>query len=269
MEDPNPLVSGRGIAMLRQAGVEVEVGVMAEKARLINLPFIKYITTGKPLVAAKMAVSLDGKIATRTGSSQWITGEKARQRGRYLRHRYDAILVGINTVLADNPRLTVRLPGRETINPLRVILDSRLRIPLDSHLLDVNDAPTLVVTTDASDAAKRKYLADQGVNLLVQDGNTSINLNELLTELGQRQITGLLVEGGAAVHGSFFDQDLVDLLYLFMGYKIIGGKDAPGPIAGLGVAAVEQAKAFDLLKMDRYPQDLGLLLERRHSCLQD
>jgi len=262
MADPNPLVSGRGITMLREAGIQVDVGVLVDEARALNRPFIKYITTGKPLVAAKMAVSMDGKIATRTGSSQWITGERARQAGRYLRHRYDAILVGINTVLADNPRLTVRLPGKETKNPLRVVLDSRLRIPPDCHLLNVDEAPTMVVTTGESDAVRRKYLEDRGINVLVQSGNTRINLEELLTELGRRQITGLLVEGGAEVHGSFFDEELVDVVHLFMAYKVIGGSDAPGPVGGRGVAGVDEARRFKLVEIHHYHHDLGMVFEK-------
>lgn len=262
MQDPNPRVSGRGISLLRAAGIDVEVGVLEQEAKQLNRAFIKHITTGKPLVVAKMAMSIDGKIASRTGSSQWITGQHARQSGRALRHHYDAILVGINTVVADNPRLTVRTSGRETINPLRVVLDSQLRIPIDSNVLNVKEAPTWVVTTQQGDQDKREYLEKLGVNVLVQQGHTRVNLEQLLIELGRHQITGLVVEGGGVVHGSFFDQDLVDLIYLYMGYKVIGGADAPGPVGGRGISDVNQAQRFKLVEVHHFSEDLGLLLER-------
>ncbi|MBO8168359.1 MAG: bifunctional diaminohydroxyphosphoribosylaminopyrimidine deaminase/5-amino-6-(5-phosphoribosylamino)uracil reductase RibD [Thermoanaerobacteraceae bacterium] len=258
MEDPNPLVAGRGIELLREAGIEVTVGLMEEEAKALNRPFLKYITTKKPLVAAKMAVSLDGKIATKSGSSRWITGEQARLAGRYLRHKYDAILVGIGTVLADNPRLTTRLEGIKTKNPLRIILDSRLRLPLDSHVCDTSQADTWVVTTEDCNRDKKARLEAAGIRVIVQQTRGKVDLEQLLAELGKQEITGVLVEGGAGVHGSFFDKDLVDVVHLYLAPKVIGGDQAPGPVAGVGVEQVAQARRFKMVDVRRYGEDLGI-----------
>ncbi len=262
MTDPNPLVSGRGATMLQEAGIAVDVGVLEEEAAILNRPFIKYITTGQPLVAAKMAVSIDGKIATRSGSSQWITGEKARSAGRYLRHVYDAILVGSGTILADNPQLTVRLDGIKTKNPLRIVLDGSLRIPLDSRVLKVGEAETLIVTTEASSDKKKKEMEQLGVKLLVQPGSGKIDLPWLLKSLGKLEVTAILVEGGGQVHGSFFEQDMVDIIHLYLAPKIIGGSEAPGPVGGLGVNKVDQARKYRMVKTEQHDEDLGITYVR-------
>ncbi|MFO7818705.1 MAG: bifunctional diaminohydroxyphosphoribosylaminopyrimidine deaminase/5-amino-6-(5-phosphoribosylamino)uracil reductase RibD [Halanaerobacter sp.] len=239
MKDPNPKISGAGVKRLRQAGLEVKVGLLEEKAKELNEAFIKYITTDKPFVILKNAITLDGKIATKTGDAKWISGSKSREIVHQLRDQVDAILVGIGTVLSDNPRLTTRLSDGGS-DPLRVILDSQLRIPLDANLINQSsEAVTMVVTTKNSDKTKQEKLREQGVEILELGTTRGIDLESLLEKLGEEEITTLLVEGGSEVNASFWEQQLVDKLYYFIAPKIIGGRDAVSVVGGAGVESVK------------------------------
>ncbi|MFZ5453451.1 MAG: bifunctional diaminohydroxyphosphoribosylaminopyrimidine deaminase/5-amino-6-(5-phosphoribosylamino)uracil reductase RibD [Thermodesulfobacteriota bacterium] len=267
--DPNPRVDGHGAEVLQARGLEVETGLMAEEARRLNEAWFKWVKTGLPFVIAKAACSLDGKIATATGESQWLTGEKARGFGHQLRHQLDAILVGIGTVLADDPQLTTRLPRQKTENgkrktengprdPIRIVLDSRLRLPLSAKMLHLDSAAaTWIACTDAAPKDKIQALTDLGAEVLVMPGESGrVALKPLLHELGRRQVQSLLVEGGAETLGSFFDQRLVDKFYFFYAPKILGGQTAPGMLAGAGVQRLGNALQARELTVKKLGPDL-------------
>ncbi len=249
MADPNPQVAGGGAEFLRQQGVTVEMGLLAEPARRLNEAWLKWVTTGLPYVVAKAACSLDGRIATATGESKWLTGERARAFGHRLRHECDAILVGRGTVAADDPQLTARLGRRKSKDPVRVVLDSRLEIPQDSRLLSLSSgAPTLIATTDLAPPEKIAALNRLGAEVLVlPKENGRVALRPLLELLGKRRVSSVLVEGGAETLGSFFDARLVDRFYFFYAPKILGGPPAYPVVAGQGVSTlVEAHRAQDL-----------------------
>lgn len=258
--DPNPAVTGGGTDFLRKQGVEVELGLLADEARRLNEAWFKWVETGLPFVIAKAACSLDGKVATPSGESQWLTGQQARAFGHRLRHACDAILVGVGTVLADDPQLTTRLPGRPGKDPLRVVLDSRLRLPLGARLLHLNSpAPTLIATTEQAPADKRKALQEMGAEVLPLPAEGGrVALLPLLKELGRRQIQSVLLEGGPEILGAFFDQRLVDKFYFFFAPKILGGKEAYPAVAGKGVARLLEAHRVEELRVRRLGPDLLL-----------
>jgi diaminohydroxyphosphoribosylaminopyrimidine deaminase/5-amino-6-(5-phosphoribosylamino)uracil reductase len=262
LNDPNPIASG-GIARLRAAGIEVTEGVNSESGRILNRRWLHWARTGRPWVSAKAAVSLDGRIATRTGHSKWITGAAARDRGLELREEHDAILVGIGTVLADNPHLTRRLGLNPGDDWTRVILDSRLRTPIDSIVVASDPESTVVAHTAAAADDDRTRLAAAGVELveLAADQVGRVEIGALLDLLGDRGISALLVEGGATVHGSFFDADLVDELFFFVAPLIIGG-EAPAAVGGLGADTLEHARRFSFDDVSHTGDDLELHLVR-------
>jgi diaminohydroxyphosphoribosylaminopyrimidine deaminase / 5-amino-6-(5-phosphoribosylamino)uracil reductase len=239
MEDPDPRVRGRGVEMLRAAGIETMLGVLEAPARRLNEFYVKQRTTGRPFVTAKFAMSLDGKIATGSGESRWISGEAARRHGHGLRHAHDAILVGVNTVLVDDPELSARAPGDDQRQPIRVVLDSHLRTPPRARVLG---PMTILATT------RRGALAAAEVLQLPADDHGRVALEPLLDELGRRDILSLLVEGGAETHASFFAAGLVDKVYAYIAPMVIGGRGAPSPVAGVGVDHL--AEAFKLSEVD-------------------
>ncbi len=271
--DPNPRVDGGGAEFLASHSVEVETGLLEGEARRLNEAWFRWVAAGVPFVIAKAACSLDGRIATATGESQWLTGEAARAFGHKLRHRVDAILVGVNTVLADDPQLTTRLPGktreRATENrkqktennskdPIRIILDSRLRIPLTARILHLDSpAPTWVACTDKAPKDKVLALEDSGAEVLVlPEDSGRVALQPLLKLLGRRRVQSLLVEGGAEVHGSFFDEKLVDKFHFFYAPKFLGGREAPAVLGGRGVALLKDAHQARDLSVRRLGNDL-------------
>jgi diaminohydroxyphosphoribosylaminopyrimidine deaminase/5-amino-6-(5-phosphoribosylamino)uracil reductase len=256
MTDPNPLVAGEGIRQLESAGIEVISGVMEKEARDLNEVFVKYITTRQPFVIAKAAVSLDGKIATRSGKSKWITGEKAREYGHQLRDWYDAIIVGIGTVLADDPSLTARLPSGGH-DPVRIILDSRASIPLNARVLtQQSEAPTVIASTSGAPADKVAALRQGGAEVLIVNEGSKVDLGELMKLLGGRGIASVLIEGGAGVHGSAFSAQIVDKVAWFIAPKIIGGQDAPGPVGGMGAENLSEAAGLERVKVQLLGPDI-------------
>ena len=256
--DPNPGVSGGGVDYLRSKGIRVEVGILKEKCFKINEPFIKHVTTGLPLVISKMAASLDGKIASYMGDSRWISNERSRRFVHRLRHAVDAILVGVGTVVADNPRLTTRLPGKKGKNPLRIVLDTHLRTTPDFLVArETNEAPTLVATGPEPYKKRRAALEGQGVEVLpLALARGRVSLPALLEHLGKQDITSLLVEGGAEVHGGFFYDNLVDKVYVFFAPKIIGGSSGVPMVGGIGFASVVEALSLRDLKIQRFEDDI-------------
>lgn len=258
MVDPNPQVNGRGIKMLREAGIKVTVGVLQKEAEKLNEAFIKYITTRRPFVALKWAMTLDGKIATVTGDAKWISNSVSRAYVHRLRDEYDAILVGINTVLRDNPSLTTRLAGKKGKDPLRIILDSSLRVPLDANVVNLESpAPTIICCAAKADKEKISRLEEKGVIIWQLPGSAGrLDLNSLLDRLGEREVTSLLVEGGGTVIESFLRQRLTDKLYCFIAPKIVGGELAKTPVEGEGVQSMAEAYQLTELNFENMAGDL-------------
>jgi diaminohydroxyphosphoribosylaminopyrimidine deaminase/5-amino-6-(5-phosphoribosylamino)uracil reductase len=258
MLDPFGQVAGRGAAQLRGAGVEVTVGPGEAEARRLNAPYLKLLAAGRPYVHAKWAMTLDGKIATRTGDSRWISNESSRARVHALRGRMDAILVGFGTALADDPQLTARPPGPRT--PLRVVLDSQGRLPPASRLAaTAREIPVLVVTSEQADRGRVGELTALGCEWLAlpaEEGRPSVAA--LLGELGRRRLTNLLVEGGAGVLGSFRDADAVDEVHVFIAPRLVGGAGAKTPVAGRGVDRIAEALGLAKLRVEMIEGDVYL-----------
>ena len=244
--DPAAHVNGGGIAELRAAGIEVEVGLMADDARRLIAPFAKLMTTSFPWVHAKWAMTLDGKIASKTGSSRWITNEASRAVVHQLRGRMDAIIVGIGSVLADDPLLTARPPGPRT--PIRIVLDSTARTPLESQLVrTAREVRTVVVVTRHAPEDRCAALRVAGVEVLVisEDSARRPDLRFLLSELGLQRLTNVLVEGGGQVLGQYFDLGLIDEVHAFIAPKLIGGTTVQSPLAGQGLTDMSKALRLD------------------------
>ncbi len=249
MTDPDLRVAGRGLEKLRAGGVDVTVGVGELAARALNAAFLKHRATGLPWVVLKTAMTLDGKIAARTGDSRWITSATSRSAvHRQLRDRCDAVLTGIGTVLADDPALTTRLTHRPGRNPLRVVVDSRCRIPMESQIVRraAADGKTLIATTEAADSGRRQALEARSCQVLVcaADPAGRVDLRDLMGRLGTRgDVIGVLVEGGGELAAGLFAGELVDRWLAFVAPKVIGGRDAPGPVGGVGLAQMADARA--------------------------
>jgi diaminohydroxyphosphoribosylaminopyrimidine deaminase / 5-amino-6-(5-phosphoribosylamino)uracil reductase len=257
MSDPFPQVSGRGSEILRAAGLSVEVGLCEAEARRLNAPYLKLLSTGKPYVHLKWAMTLDGKIATRTGDSKWISNESSRRKVHELRGRMDAIVVGIGTALADDPQLTARPPGARTA--ARVVLDSQGRLPLDSALVrTARDIPVIVVTAgQAGENARRLHeLGCEVLELPGTGGRPSVDA--LLTDLGRRRMTNLLVEGGAGVLGSFLDARAVGEVHVFVAPRLAGGAAAHSPVGGVGVARIADSLSLDEMEVEQIEGDVYL-----------
>ncbi|AMA73647.1 MULTISPECIES: bifunctional diaminohydroxyphosphoribosylaminopyrimidine deaminase/5-amino-6-(5-phosphoribosylamino)uracil reductase RibD [Aneurinibacillus] len=244
MLDPNPLVAGRGVAKLKEAGVNVLTGICEAEAKRLNEVFITFITTGRPFVTVKTAMTLDGKVATYSGSSRWITGEEARREVHRMRHEHDAILVGVNTVLADNPQLTTRLsPGGK--NPIRVIVDTTLRIPMDANVLTDGQAPTWIFTTEHADRTKRAQLEEKRIRVFSTGDGPKVDIDCLLATLGEQQVSSLLVEGGSQINSAFLHARAINKVVAYVAPKLVAGQNAPTPFGGLGIE--EMADAISLM----------------------
>ncbi|MCG3113451.1 MAG: bifunctional diaminohydroxyphosphoribosylaminopyrimidine deaminase/5-amino-6-(5-phosphoribosylamino)uracil reductase RibD [Candidatus Manganitrophus sp. SB1] len=241
MTDPNPLVSGGGLEQLRKAGMEVTEGVLREEAERLNEVFIKYITTGKPFVILKAAMTLDGRIATAKGSSRWITGEAARLEVHHLRSEVDAVLVGIGTVLADDPMLTARRPGMR--NPIRIVIDPDLKIPLKAKLVtSLSEAPTFLITTSSASAEKIRKLEKAGVQVaLLPQANGEISFDDIFKRLGKAGITSVLIEGGGRVNGMALRAGVVDKVIFYVAPKLLCGDDARSAVAGKAIPGLGEA----------------------------
>jgi diaminohydroxyphosphoribosylaminopyrimidine deaminase/5-amino-6-(5-phosphoribosylamino)uracil reductase len=257
-KDPNPLVSGRGIARLKEAGLEVEVGLGREEAERLNEVFNYYIVHRRPFVTLKTATTLDGKIATAGGESQWITGQEARRDVHLLRRMNDAILVGINTVLRDNPRLTARLKGGAR-QPIRIVLDSSLKIPLDARLLDTDEAPTWIFTTHKAPQEKIDQLVKRGARVFITDSIPHVDIGAVLSTLGKEGVTSLLVEGGGKVNASFLRDGYVNKLIAYLSPKIFGGDLAPGAFGGQGVQAIEESVMLKEMQIEKIGEDIKIV----------
>jgi diaminohydroxyphosphoribosylaminopyrimidine deaminase / 5-amino-6-(5-phosphoribosylamino)uracil reductase len=247
MQDPNPLVAGKGHKQLEKAGIKVVKNILNEEALKINEAFIKHITTKRPFVILKSALSLDGKIANSRGDSKWISSLKARKFTHQLRNEIDAVMVGIGTVLKDNPKLTVRLV-KKVRNPIRIILDSEAKIPLNSKILNTKVARTILVISRSVNYKKLVKLENMGVEILtVKSKNGKLDLAQLMDKLGKMKITSVLVEGGAKISASALEHKIVDKIIYVIAPKIIGGHCSIGAIAGIGANTTRQAiKLFNI-----------------------
>jgi diaminohydroxyphosphoribosylaminopyrimidine deaminase/5-amino-6-(5-phosphoribosylamino)uracil reductase len=258
VEDPDPRVSGRGIARLRDAGIAVETGFCAEEAAELNAGFFSRIKKGRPWVTLKLATSLDGRIATASGESRWITGPAARERAHLLRATHDAVLVGTGTARADDPQLTCRLPGLDHRSPVRVVLDRHLRLAAALRLFtEAADAPTWVVALPSADPARQAALTDQGVKIIAAEPDAAggIDLAALLRRLGDEGLTRLLVEGGGILAAALLRVGLVDRLVWMRAPMIIGGDGIPA-IAGLDFGALANSPRFTRLSSESAGGDL-------------
>ncbi len=237
--DPNPLVAGKGAKILKSHGVEVVTGILEQECRELNEVFFEYISTGIPFVAMKYAMTLDGKIATYTGDSRWVTGEVARSHVHELRRRYSSIMVGIGTVLVDDPMLNCRID--EGVDPVRVICDSRLRIPLESQVVKTAKEIRTIVAHAVSDPEKEDRLREAGVELIRTDQGDKVDFVELLRELGRQKIDSVLIEGGGTFHGTVLKSGLVKRIYCYVAPKLIGGREAKSPVEGDGFSLMREA----------------------------
>ncbi len=254
MEDPNPKVAGCGIESLREHGVEVSVGLLEDQARKLNEAFIKYITTDMPFVIAKCGMSLDGKIATRTGDSRWVTGEESRKYVHQIRNQVDAILVGSRTVMLDDPSLTTRLPQANTQDPIRVILDSSEYLGADRKVFTVkSNAPTWIIVAEEREI--------EGVDevITIPRGTGGLDMQALMRELARREVMSVLIEGGGTTHASAFEAGIVDKAMFFIAPKIIGGKEAVTAVDGVG--SEYMADAIALERMTATPVGNDILIE--------
>lgn len=238
--DPNPLVSGKGIQILRERGVSVTENVLREACDKLNTVFFHHISTKTPFVAMKYAMTMDGKIATYTGASKWITGEAARAHVQELRHRYTGIMVGVGTVLADDPMLTCRMPNGK--HPIRIICDTGLRTPLTAQVVMTAEQVPTILATCCTDPGKRMAYEKAGCHVVVVDEKDGhVDLAHLMEELGQAQIDSLLLEGGGTLSWAALENGIVHKIYAYIAPKLFGGQDAKTPIEGLGVKTPAEA----------------------------
>lgn len=263
--DPNPKVAGRGVRMMKAAGIHVESGILEEECRRINEIFLKYITTKTPFVVMKTAMTLDGKIAACTGDSKWVTGEESRRVVQEMRNRLTGIMVGIGTVLADDPRLTCRLEGGR--DPVRIITDTHLRIPLDAKVL--KDDNCIIAAAEDCDPRKHEKLGSRV--LITKKAGDSLDLIDLMKKLGEREIDSILLEGGGTLNEAALRQGIVDRLVSFIAPKIVGGRDAKTPVEGKGFEEMSRAIRIENLEIQKIGEDLMIqgTPERRQECSQE
>lgn len=256
--DPNPLVAGQGVKRLQDHGIETNTGVMEEECRKINEVFMRYVVSKKPFVIMKSAMTLDGKIASHTGNSKWITGEEARKEVHKLRNRVSAIMVGIGTVLTDDPELTCRIEGGR--NPKRIVVDSSLQIPFEAAVVkNCDETPVYIATTKKADMGKIKALEAKGIHVLViPEFNGRVDLKVLLIKLGEVNIDSVLLEGGAALNYSAMAQSIVDKVQFYIAPKIIGGELAKTPLGGIGIPLMKDAFPIEKMTVRTVGEDVLL-----------
>ncbi|PTM58626.1 bifunctional diaminohydroxyphosphoribosylaminopyrimidine deaminase/5-amino-6-(5-phosphoribosylamino)uracil reductase RibD [Desmospora activa] len=263
--DPDRRVSGEGVKRLQEAGIEVVTGVLQADCLRINEAYFHHRRTGYPFVTLKAAITLDGKMATATGDSRWVTGEEARQEVQRLRHIHDAVMVGVGTVIKDHPRLTARLPEGGN-HPIRVILDSRLSMPLNTPVTDTAATPTWVFCCDEVDTAKKVLLQERGVSVIRTGPGPRVNLERVFQHLGDNGILSVLTEAGGELNASLLQEGWVKRVMFFIAPKLLGGKESPTAVEGEGWERMEQAWELDELEMRPFGQDwciTGLLRQTR------
>lgn len=258
MKDPNPKVNGKGIDALKQSGIEVLVGVLEEEAVKLNEIFVKYISSDLPFVIMKSAMTLDGKTACENGDSFWVSGEEARNEAQYVRRRVASIMVGVNTVINDNPRLTVRVPREETRNPLRVVVDSTGKTPADSYIVETaQEIPTLIATTELINDMHEKVLLDKGVVLLkLPSLNGKVDVISLMRHLHSMGVDSVLLEGGSRLNASCVNAGVVDKLMVYVAPKILGGENALTLVGGEGINAMKDALPVRFMTVRRIGEDI-------------
>lgn len=256
MKDPNPLVNGKGLIILKKHGIKVRFGLLDKEALRLNEVFVKYITNRKPFVVLKSALTIDGKIATRTGASRWVAGPASLHFAHRLRNYYDAILVGVNTILIDNPKLTTRLVEKIK-TPIRIVLDSMARTPINANVMNVKEARTIIVVSPAAPKKRVEALRKRGAEVMKVDSrNSKIDIRQLMRKLGAMKITSILLEGGGEVNASFIEAGEVDKAHFIIVPKIFGGRDAKTSVEGLGVKLPSQAKWLKQVHVDRLDGDI-------------
>jgi len=258
MKDPNPLVSGKGINILEKNNIKVTTAILEKEAKELNEIFIKYITEDKPFCILKTAMTLDGKIATSTGDSKWISNEISRNHVHEIRHKVSAIMVGIGTVLADDPMLTTRLENKKGLDPLRIVVDTEGKIPIDSKILNLKSkSKTLIATTDKINPVKLAKLREKKAEVLLTPlKNDKVDLPYLFNYLAKQGIDSILVEGGATLNESLFKEKLVDKVITFIAPKIVGGADAKTPVSGEGFKYIKNAVKLQNIKIDKFNDDI-------------
>jgi len=258
MEDPNHLVAGKGINILKEHGIEVITGVMEQEAKKLNEVFIKFITSGLPFCILKTAMTLDGKIAAYTGDSKWITNEESRKYVHELRHKFSSIMVGIGTVIADDPLLTTRLDNIDGKNPIRIIVDTRGTIPLDAKVLKINEnTKTIIVTTEAINKEKLKHIKNTGADVIITPlKNDKVDLPYLMKSLGDKKIDSVLLEGGSTLNYSALEDKIVDKVISFIAPKIIGGSLSKTSVGGQGIPYMKDAIPLTDIDINKFSNDV-------------
>lgn len=280
--DPNPLVAGNGIKILQNAGITVHTGICEDEIKELNKVFIKYITTKRPYVVLKTAMTLDGKIASYSGDSKWVSSDSSRQLVHKMRNDLSGIVAGVGTVLADNPSLSCRLAisDKKAHQPIRIIVDSNISTPLDCNIVSsAKEQRTIIATTDAfmsseSIARKADELRDKGVEILqCASKGGRVDINDMVTKLGSLGIDSLLLEGGGTLNASFLEAGAVDEVCCFIAPKIIGGKTAPSPVSGQGIEKMCNAIALSDVDIQRIENDIlikgKIINQHNNSCLQE
>lgn len=270
--DPNPNVPGGGAQRLRDSGIEVSTGILKDEIARANEVFIKFIKSRVPFCALKTAMTLDGKIATYTGDSRWISNELSRKQAHRLRHHYAAIMVGVNTVVKDDPELTDRSEFTEKSHPERIIVDSNARTPVNAKVLDTNVAPTLIAVTDKAPESNIKVLQKKGIEIVrCPEREGKVDIGYLIRHLGQRNIDSVLLEGGSRLNFSALQQGIIDKVYSFISPKMIGGEKAITPVGGDGFERIDDAITLNIDRIRRFEEDVYIesYITENHHVYRD